>query len=86
MERYSETLMKRLGVHGPPSGIEGCDASDNARHGLTMVCAEPAVIDDNVVTVSLGRYLGCPPGPCRWTNKIEVEISYPSGAPQAAGR
>lgn len=82
----SEVVLKHLGIRSKASRIDGCTTTFNPRHGVWVHCAEPAVIDDNVVDVFLAPYLDCPTSPahCRWTNQTEVDITQPSGAPGTA--
>jgi hypothetical protein len=84
MSQYANSLLQRLGVRSRALGISGCEAVYSRTHGAIVHCAEPAVIDDNVITVFLEPYLPCQNRACRWTNKTEVDIAYPSGAPQSA--
>ncbi len=76
-------IMRSLGVDNRRT-LGGCDGIHNRFHGLVVMCAESPVIDDNVIAVFLEPYLGCPPGPCRWTDTTELDISLPSGAPPPA--
>jgi hypothetical protein len=80
LQRDANALLAQLGARSDPIELTGCSGSRNRVHGLVVVCAEPTVIDDNVVTIVLGPYLACPPRACRWTGETEVEISLPSGA------
>jgi hypothetical protein len=76
-------IRRSLGV-GFQQTLGGCNGIHNRFHGLVVMCAESHVIDDNVIAVFLEPYLGCPPGPCRWTDTTELDISLPSGAPAAS--
>jgi hypothetical protein len=76
----SEAFLKQLGIRAQASRVEGCTTGYNRRQGLWVHCGEPAVIDDNIVTVFLGPYFDCT-AQCRWTNETEVDITLPSGAP-----
>jgi hypothetical protein len=57
----------------------GCHMASNPREGTWTQCAYPSVLADNNVVVFLDPYFACHPGPCRWTNETEVDISQPSG-------
>lgn len=70
--------------HIAAPSLVGCSPASNARVGTWTRCAYAAIIADNSIAVFLGPYLACHPGPCRWTNKSEVDITPPSGAPAAS--
>lgn len=78
------TLPAFRSSHINPPKVVGCNTSYNSREGVSLLCAYPAVIQDNAISFSLGPYFACPPSPCRWTNESEVSISFPSGSRQAA--
>lgn len=82
----SEPMLKHLGIRAQASRVEGCATGYNRRHGVWVHCDEPAVIDDNIVSVFLGPHFACGASPshCRWTNQTEVDITEPSGARQTA--
>lgn len=63
--------------------VTGCSTVYNPREGVWTRCAYPAIIADNSIAVFLGPYLACHPGPCRWTNESEVDVTAPSGSPRA---
>ena len=87
LESESEALLKHLGIRSGASSVEGCTTTYTPRRGLWVHCAEPAVIEDNVVALFLGPHVECPASPahCRWTNQTEVDIDAPAGAPAPAG-
>ena len=72
--------VRSLGAGNRPF-LGGCDRVHNRFHGLEVTCAESFEIDHNAISVFLDPYLGCPPGPCRWTDSTELDISFPSGKP-----
>jgi len=70
--------------HVAAANLIGCSTIYLRRFGAQTHCAYPVRIDDNSLSVFLLPYISCDPRPCRWTDETEVDISPPSGVPQAS--
>jgi hypothetical protein len=82
VNRAEAPLYQRMHIAAP--SVVGCGTARNAREGTWTQCAYPAVVAENSVAVFLGPYFACSPGPCRWTDETEVDITQPSGMLRAA--
>jgi hypothetical protein len=60
-------------------GLNGCGL--NARVPREAICTYQAILDHNLILVSLGPYFPCDPAPCRLTHKTELTFDIPVMTP-----